>query len=370
MGTREKKVIRAGILNVIVNLILATLKIIVGKITASIAITLDGIDSLSDGFSSALTIIGTKIAQRPANREHPFGFGRIEYLTSCIVAALIIAAGGSSLNSSIQAIRSGTVSTYTTLSLVLVALAAVTKGALGLYTRALGRKLGSDPLIANGTDSFMGSFVSGSTLLAALLNIAFGIGIESWLAGGISILIIKSGFDILMDTVSKLLGQRQDPINAECVEKAALSVDGVRFVNGVILLDFGPTTVRGTLHVTVDANMTVAEFSDLSYRVCNRVEEECGIRLVSIGVYPSISEMTAGDQRRQAEVAAALWKHEDVLEVRGLFVDSEHKTCHFDAVADFSVKDFKAFEEELRATCEKVLPGYHIMPHVLSDVGD
>ena len=106
MASREKQVVRTGIVNVVGNLLLAALKFALGAVTQSIAITLDGINSLTDSFTSVLTIVGTKIAQRPPDYEHPFGHGRFEYLTSIVVASLIIAAGASSLSSSIHAIVS------------------------------------------------------------------------------------------------------------------------------------------------------------------------------------------------------------------------------------------------------------------------
>lgn len=369
MASREQQVVRTGVLNIAVNVVLAAMKIVLGRITQSIAVTLDGVNSLTDAFSSALTIVGTKLAQRPADREHPFGHGRFEYLTSCIVAALIIAAGSSSLNSSVHAISDGSTSTYTTVALVVIGIASVAKAGLGIYTRHRGSALNSAPLVANGTDSLMDSLVSASTLVAAVLNVVAGIGIESYLAAAISVLIIKSGIDILIDTVSKILGERQDPALANEVEKVARSVDGVRFASGVVLMDFGPGAVGGTLHVTVDEDMTIAEFDEVARAVYQRVAEECGVRLASVGVYPA-EDMDDEGRASRAKVSRVLWSHEHIVEVRGLFLDARHKTCRFDAVADFSVRDLAALEEELRDACRQVLPEFSFEPRVRRDVGD
>ena len=355
--------------NVLVNLALAVTKIVLGRITQSIAITLDGVNSLADSFSSVLTIVGTKLAQKPADYKHPFGYGRVEYLTSFTVAALIIAAGASSLNSAVGAISVGITSTYSTTALIIIGVASVTKGVLGLYTRSAGKRLGSSPLVANGTDSLLDSIVSASTLAAALINITFGIAIESYLAAIISLLIIKSGIEILVETSSKILGERQDPSFITKVEKVARSVDGVKLVSGIVLTDYGPSRRGGSLHVTVDANMTISEFDEIAREVHHRVAKECGVNLISVGVYPA-KETDNESRKWRAKVARLLWSHEHVIEVRGLYLDMEQKTCRFDAVADYSVRDVSALKKELRTICEEALPDYEIEPRVLTGLGD
>lgn len=369
VASREKQVVRTGTINVVGNLLLAILKFVLGAVTQSIAITLDGVNSLTDSFTSVLTIVGTKIAQRPPDYEHPFGHGRYEYLTSVVVASLIIAAGASSLSSSIHAIVDGSTSTYTVMALVLIGFASVTKAGLGIYTRAVGKKLDSSPLVANGTDSLMDSIVSASTLLAAILNMAFGIGIESYLAAAISVFIIKSGIQILLETISKIVGERQDPRLANRVEKAARSVEGVKFVSGIVITDFGPNKYGGSLHVTVDKNMTVSEFDEIAREVYRRVIDECGVVLVSVGVYPA-EEISDESRKLRAEVSRLLWSHEHIVEVRGLIVDVERKICRFDAVADYSIQDLGAFGNELNLACQEVVPGFTFEPHVRRDVGD
>lgn len=369
MATREQQIIRTAVLNILANLMLSTVKFVLGSATHSIAITLDGVNSLTDSLSSALTIGGTKLAQRPASRAHPFGHGRFEYLTSIVVAAIIVAAGVSSLNSSIMSILKGGSPAYTVISLVVVGIASGTKAAMGIYTRAMGKKLNSSPLVANGTDSCMDAWISASTLVAGVVNVVFHIGIESYLAAGISVLIVKSGVEILADTVSKILGERQDPELVTRVEKAARSVEGVRFASGVVLTDFGPNNCGGSLHVTVDKDMTVAEFDAIAREVYQRVMDECGVWLVSVGVYPA-EEIDDAVRVARAKVSRALWSHEHVAEVRGLFVDAERKVCRFDAVADFSINDIPAFEEELRLACKEALPEFTFDSRVRRDVGD
>ena len=369
MASREKQVVRTGIVNVVGNLLLAALKFALGAVTQSIAITLDGINSLTDSFTSVLTIVGTKIAQRPPDYEHPFGHGRFEYLTSIVVASLIIAAGASSLSSSIHAIVDGSTSTYTPIALVLIGVASVTKAGLGIYTRGIGKKLDSSPLVANGTDSLMDSIVSASTLLAAILNMVFGIGIESYLAAAISVFIIKSGIQILLETVSKIVGERQDPRLANRVEKTARSVEGVKLVSGIVLTDFGPNRYGGSLHVTVDKNMTISEFDAIAREVYKRVIDECGVALVSVGVYPT--EDVGGEGKKlRAEVSRLLWSHEHVVEVRGLIMDMERRTCRFDAVADYSIQDLGAFKDELLLACQEIAPDFSFEPHMRRNIGD
>ena len=151
-----------------------------GVISGSIAIVLDAVNNLSDALSSVITIIGTKLAGKKPDRQHPYGHGRIEYLSAVIISAIILYAGITSLIESIKKIIAPTLPDYTIVSIVIISVAVVVKILLGTYVRKVGEKVNSDSLIASGKDATMDSIISASTLVAALIFILFKFSIEAY----------------------------------------------------------------------------------------------------------------------------------------------------------------------------------------------
>lgn len=366
---RNRQIIRASFISIIGNVVLAVLKAIVGIASSSIAITLDAVNSLADALSSVIAIIGTKLAAKPADRDHPFGYGRIEYISSVVIAVLIISAGVSALVESIQSIMSPHTPDYSIVALIIVGVAAVVKAILGLYLRDIGKKVHSSSLMGSGSDSMMDALVSAATLLAAILYLAFGILVESWLAAGIAVLICKSGLELLVDTLSKILGERMDPGITAKVEREARKVNGVQLASGLVLMDLGPDRVTGSIHVTVDGDMTVAEFDRLARDVQRRVYKKTGVTLSGVTPYAA----SAGDDvvaRVRANVGSIVWQHEHVVEMRGLFIDPDARTIRFDAIVEFGSGDLCELQDDIARACEESLPNWSFEVRALPEVGD
>lgn len=366
---REREIVRAGGLSIMGNLVLAGAKGATGYATGSIAITLDAVNSLTDALASIIAVIGAKLANKPADHDHPFGFGRIEYLTSIAIAALILAAGISSLFEASRSIIKPVVPQYGTFSLAVVAVAACVKFGLGAYLLRAGSRLNAGSLTASGTDSVMDGFVSTATCIAGIVYLHMGVRIESWLAAMIALLIIKSGFELLFDTASKLLGERVSPKVAARVEREARSIDEVRLASGLVLLDFGPDQLTGSIHVTVDGQMTVAEFDAVVRKVQKRVHETCGVSLIGVTPYPDVAH---DDDVREvrATVGRIVWGHDHIVELRGLYVDSATHAVRFDAIVEFGVQDVEALRTQIVEACQQACPGWAFEARVLPDVGD
>ena len=203
---REKKIIKVSIFGIIVNIILVAFKATIGLIVNSIAIILDALNNLTDALSSLITIIGTKLANKAPDKKHPYGYGRIEYFTSVIIAALVLFAGVSALKESIIKIFNPADTSYSLISLIIVAVAVVVKYVFGGYVKKEGKKLNSSSLVASGQDAFMDAILSFSTLIAAIINYVFNLQLEGYLGVIIAIVIIKSAIDIV--TVERLLALR------------------------------------------------------------------------------------------------------------------------------------------------------------------
>ena len=165
--SRDKTIVKTGIIGIVTNAILAAIKAVVGFASGSIAIILDAVNNLSDALSSVITIVGIKIAGKNPDKEHPFGYGRVEYLTAIVIGVIILYTGSTSVVESAKKIISPSTPNYDTISLVLIAVLVVVKFALGLYTQRVGQRVNSDSLIASGVDAKFDALISLGTLLAA-----------------------------------------------------------------------------------------------------------------------------------------------------------------------------------------------------------
>ena len=207
---RDRIIIRTSIIGILANVFLAVFKALIGTLTHSIAITMDAVNNLSDAASSLITIIGTKLAGKEPDREHPFGYGRIEYLSAMVIAVLVLYAGITSFVESVKKILHPVTPDYNFTALLIVAVAVLVKIVLGRYVKSVGLKVNSDSLVNSGEDATLDSVISASTLVAAVLYMKTHISLEAWLGAIISVIIIKSGIDMLKDTLSKILGERAD----------------------------------------------------------------------------------------------------------------------------------------------------------------
>ena len=207
-AAREKTIIRTSIVGIIANVFLAAFKAVIGLMTHSIAIVLDAVNNISDAGSSLITIIGTKLAGKAPDKKHPFGYGRIEYLSAMIISVIVLYAGITSFTESVKKIIHPEKPDYTIASLIIVGVAVAVKIILGRYVKSVGVKVKSDSLINSGEDATLDSVISASTLVAAVVFLVFHISLEAWLGAIISVVIIKSGFEMLKDTISQILGEQ------------------------------------------------------------------------------------------------------------------------------------------------------------------
>ena len=208
--SRDKIIIRTSIIGILANVFLAAFKAVVGITSHSVAIVMDSVNNLSDAASSIITIVGTKLAGKEPDKDHPFGYGRVEYLSAMVISLLVMYAGITAFVESVKKIIHPETPEYTPATLIIVAVAVVVKIVLGRYVKSVGEKVNSDALINSGADATLDSVISLSTLVAAGIYLIFHISLEAWLGAVIALVIIKSGFDMLRETLSKILGERAD----------------------------------------------------------------------------------------------------------------------------------------------------------------
>ena len=208
---RQKTIIKTSILGIIVNLILVAFKAIIGILVNSIAIILDAVNNSGDAMSSIITIIRTKLSGKAPDKKHPYGHGRIEYFAAVIIAIILVIAGVTAFKESFEKIINPIHANYSIASLIIIIVAIIVKFVYGRYVKKIGKEINSQSLIAAGTDAFMDSILSLTTLIAALISLIWNISLEGYLGVIISIIIIKSSIEILKETIDSMIGERADP---------------------------------------------------------------------------------------------------------------------------------------------------------------
>ena len=361
---REKAIARTSIIGVVTNLGLAAVKGTVGLITNSVAVTLDAVNNLSDAVSSGVTLVGTKLSSHPPTKKHPFGFGRIEYMTALIVAIIILYAGVTAMIESVDHIIEPTDPDFSAVTLAILALAVLVKIVLGRYMIAMGKKTKSTALSASGKDSLFDAVLSFSVLAAAVLFVLTGVSIEAYVGVLISVFIIKTGIEIMADSLGDMFGRRSDSETARNIKEIVRSEPGVSGAYDLIINNYGPGRDYASIHVEVDSAMTAEEIDGLSRRLQAKVMEETEVALTAIGVYSvdnSDTEMMGMKDRIKETVLAHDW----ALEMHGFHIDRVTKILRFDVVVSFG-KDRGEALEELVSEVSAMYPDY--VPAIVLDV--
>ena len=256
-ASRDKTIIRTSIIGILANVFLAGFKAVVGLTANSIAIVMDAVNNLSDAASSVITIVGTKLAGKEPDKKHPFGYGRIEYLSAMVISILVLYAGITAFVESVKKIIHPETPDYGIAALIIVAVAVVVKIILGRYVKHVGVKVNSDSLINSGEDATLDSVISFSTLVAAGVYLLFHVSLEAWLGAVIALVIIKSGFEMLRETLSKILGERADADLAREIKETVTSYPQVSGAYDLVLHNYGPDSYNGSIHIEVPDTLSM-----------------------------------------------------------------------------------------------------------------
>ena len=355
---RSAQIIRTSIIGIAANVLLAAFKAVVGILASSVAIVMDAVNNLSDALSSVITIIGTKLSQRPADREHPFGFGRIEYFSAIIIAVIVLSAGITSLIESVKKVFDPTEPEYTTVTLVVIVVAIVVKLILGRYVKHKGEQLSSDALIASGSDALFDAVITLSTLVSAGIMLLWNVSLDGILGALISLVIIKAGIEMLASPVNELLGSRISPELVKQIKQEVLGFEGVHGVYDLILHNYGPDVLIGSLHINVYDTMNAHEIHGLTRRISEEMSIRHGI-IMTVGVYA----IATGENKRtelQTAVMQALGRHTDITQVHGFYYFERDHRVSVDVVPDLSVHDETAFCRQLEGELKALIPNMNI----------
>ena len=366
---REKTIIRTSIIGIIANVFLAGFKAVIGLMTNSIAIVLDAVNNISDAGSSLITIVGTKLAGKEPDKKHPFGYGRIEYLSAMIISVIVLYAGITSFVESVKQIIHPETPDYNTISLIIVAVAVVVKILLGRYVKGVGVKVHSDSLINSGEDATLDSVISASTLVAAGIFLIFNLSVEAWLGAIISIVIIKSGIDMLKDTISQILGEKNDPDLARSIKHTVTSFPDVRGAYDLVLNNYGPDAWNGSIHIEVPDTHSADQLDELIRNIQTAVFTEHQVALTAVGVY-SINTKDEEIIKVQKRVREIVFAHPHVKQMHGFYLRKNEKNMRFDIVVSFDAKDRSAVYTEVVADVQKAFPDYTLQVALDTDFSE
>ncbi len=367
---RESIIVRTSIIGIAANIFLSIFKAVVGFITNSIAIIMDSVNNLSDVLSSVITIVGTKLASRPADKKHPFGHGRAEYLTALVIAVIILYAGFTACIESVKKIIHPVTPDYNTSSLIIICVAVLVKIFLGIYVKSSGKKVNSDSLIASGQDALMDSIISASTILAAAVFLIWHISLEAWLGVLISFAIVKAGIEVLRETISKILGERIDSHLSKEIKKTIVSCDKeILGAYDLVLNNYGPDIHVGSAHIEVPDTWSADKIDSMSRKISNEVYVKHGVAMSAIGIYSVNTKENSAAQIRD-RVSKIVMEHKEILQMHGFFVDEKTKQMRFDIIVSFDSLSMKEMFNHVVQDVRDAFPDYDVQVQFDVDISD
>jgi cation diffusion facilitator family transporter len=348
----------AGIVGIAVNAVLFTMKLIVGTLAGSVSITADALNNLSDASSSVVTLLGFKLAEKPADEDHPYGHARYEYLSGLAVAAMILFIGFELAKSSVEKIFDPQAVDFTWITAGVLVVSMAIKLWLSLFNRRLGKKINSDTLLATAADSRNDVIATGAVLTSGLVEHFTGLQVDGYMGLAVALFILYSGIGLAKDTISPLLGEAAGPELREQILDQIRSEKRVLGYHDLMVHDYGPGRRFASVHVEMDRR----EDPMLCHELIDDLERECyeshGIHLVIhydpvVTDDPELERMRTTITRYLREVDSRLTMH-DFRMVMG----SGHTNLIFDVAlpADMAGKksEIKAYLDQKlnpNATC-------------------
>ena len=372
LESRDRIIVRTSVIGILANVFLAAFKAVIGLLSNSIAVVLDAVNNLSDALSSVITIVGTKLAGKRPDKKHPLGYGRIEYLSTMIIAmivsAIVLYAGITSLVESIKKIIHPETPDYSRVSLIIIAAAVIVKIILGRFVKARGEKAGSQALVASGKDATFDAVLSASVLASAVIFLATGVSIEAFVGAVIAVIIIKSGIEMMIETLNDILGQRADADTVREIRGILTELPEVRGAYDLIIYNFGPNRDYASVHLELPDTMTAEEIDRLTRSAQIEVFQRTGVILTGVSVY---SYNTSNDEAAlvRESVRNAVMAHDWALQMHGFYADAEAKTMRFDVVIGFEIGTKEALAQ-LYAEVGALYPDCQIMIVPDVDVAD
>ncbi len=357
-GSREGTITVISALNVLINLLVAAVKVLIGMAASSIAIISEGLHGGADAATSLLAIVGVKLAAKHPDEKHPFGYGRVEYLTSLVISMLILYAGIEIFTASVDRIFHPAELAIDYLTLFIVAGTAAVKFILGIYTIRKGQEVKSDSLTGLGIECRSDSYASVITIGSALIFLIWGVSVDAWAGLVTALLIMKAGFGILRSTVEDLLGRSGDRELAERLYKEIRATPGVVNAADMMLHNYGPDAYAGSVNIEINHEKTVGEVYDTIHELQLRIMHEHHVTMV-FGIY-AVDEITESSRKLRREIAEFVRSHDHIKSYHALFLDKTRSRLYCDFVVDYAKFDWEQLRKEFEGYIKKLYPDYAV----------
>ena len=338
----------AGLVGIAVNSSIFSVELFVGVVTGSIAITSDAFHNLTDTVSSVITILSFKLASKPADKQHPFGHGRIEYLSALLVSLIIMIIGYEFLRTSVLKIVHPTSVKFTLLALVLILLAIPAKIGLSLFVRRLGKKINSSTLKATAVDALSDVLILLLSSVSLIVAAFSDVHIDGWLGTVVALFIMYSGFSIAKDSLSPLIGEPPDPVFVKELVNDLLTYKYVTGVHDLVVHNYGPGRYMASIHAEVPCDVPVMKLHESIDEAETQLSEKYNVLLV-IHMDPLNNNDEQVRELKQT-LMRAIGSMKEITSVHDFRVvgDGNRKNLIFDAVVDNDSIQTRRDEAELR----------------------
>lgn len=330
---RDKKIIQTSVIGIIANIFLVIGKALIGIIAHSVAIITDAINNLSDSLSSAITIIGMKLAGKKPDKKHPYGHGRIEYLVSLIIGIIVFAAGAMAIYESIKALIEKPKVDYSIVSLIIIALAVLVKVFVGIYFVKVGKKVNSEPLKASGKDALFDALLSIATVIGIGTSLIWDFNIEGYIGILIGLFIIRTSIEILRDGISLIIGERASKEETDNIKEIVCSFPEVKGAYDLIINNYGASKSIASIHVEVEDSLTAIQIHHLTRNIASKVFSETGV-ILTVGIYAT-NETDSEVKEIKEYIYKLIEKEEGINQIHGFYLDEDKKLITFDLIFDF-----------------------------------
>ncbi len=348
-----------SVVGILANILLSAMKLLAGILSGSIAITADAVNNLSDAGSQVVSLISFKISAKPADRDHPFGHARIEYVASMIVSFLILLVGFELMKESVTQILAPTDTQYSPLVLIILGISVLVKLWLALFNHRIGRMIDSSVIRATAADSLSDAVATAVVLISALIAKATGYRLDAYMGVAVAVLILVAGIRTLNDTKNSILGGAPDPEVVEGIARLAKEYGEVLGIHDMVVHSYGPGNVIASFHAEVDGAANVFATHDVIDTVEKRIWQELGVR-ATVHMDPIVTD----DERVSAlrEIISRVVSEEDArLTIHDFrFVEGHtHSNLIFDVCAPFELKmEDEALKRAISSRISRIDPTY------------
>jgi len=348
-----------GIVGVLANILLFAIKLTVGTVINSIAVMADAINNLTDAASSVITLVSFKMTNKPADKEHPFGHGRIEYISAMIVSFLVILVGFEFIKSSVQRIMNPEPVIFNWITFILLSLSVIIKLWMSFFNKKIGKLIGSKAMEATAMDSTSDVIATSVVLFSLILSIWVTFPIDGYIGVLVALFIMYSGFSLTKETLNPLLGEAPDMELVNAIISKVMAYEGVIGVHDIIVHNYGPNRCVVSLHTEVPANIDITSAHDIIDKAEQEISEELGIHLVMHMDPININDKVVLKVKQQIlDVINEFGMELNIHDFR-MVGDEEHCNVIFDMVIPYEIRDDKKVASDVSEAIKKKYPQYN-----------